>query len=621
MTLCNMAESLIHSTRRLAKLLDSVHARPHGRRRRSRAFIIAGCLCLLLPSTNVRASVPYSVSFTGISDRALRESLENASQAVALGNRPPASKAQLRRRVQQDETRLQNELRSHGYYNGTVQFEIRMDDGIAHVSFQLDPGPVYRVGEVRILWTNEGKDQGGLPVLTTELEAGQRGTTGSILDEERRLRNRLETRGFPFATVDSRQVLVDHDRERVDVTWHLTPGPRMVFGPLQINGLDRVQPQGVRRRIPWTTGEPYSVELVRELESDLLRWGVFSSVRISLEPVAGRTDEVAASLNLTERKHRTFRLGARYRSDTGVGGLVGWENRNLFRRGDSIEFKVEGSKVEYGADAVYRGHHFLSRRQTLLLESRAAREDTDAYESTSGSGRVLVERRQHRTLSMHAGVGYKYSDVEQLDESEIYHLVYLPAMVDWNTSDDILDPSHGVRLILEVAPYHDVADNNVDWFYSLADFRAYHRVMRSPRMVLAGRFTLGALSGDQSDRIPADERLYAGGGGSVRGYEYQSIGPLAEDNTPLGGSSLAEFSLECRAHVRPPLGAVLFVDGGYVGESTSLDTDEDVQWGAGLGIRYGTPVGPVRVDVAFPLNRRSGVDDSLQFYISIGQAF
>lgn len=174
MTLCNMAESLIHSTRRLAKLLDSVHARPHGRRRRSRAFIIAGCLCLLLPSTNVRASVPYSVSFTGISDRALRESLENASQAVALGNRPPASKAQLRRRVQQDETRLQNELRSHGYYNGTVQFEIRMDDGIAHVSFQLDPGPVYRVGEVRILWTNEGKDQGGLPVPTTELEAGQR---------------------------------------------------------------------------------------------------------------------------------------------------------------------------------------------------------------------------------------------------------------------------------------------------------------------------------------------------------------------------------------------------------------------------------------------------------------
>jgi translocation and assembly module TamA len=128
------------------------------------------------------------------------------------------------------------------------------------------------------------------------------------------------------------------------------------------------------------------------------------------------------------------------------------------------------------------------------------------------------------------------------------------------------------------------------------------------------------MSGAERDEIPADIRFYAGGGGSIRGYAYQSVGPT-QNNEPIGGRSLITMSAELRIKITEKMGLVAFVDGGSAFESAFQDFEETLQWGGGLGFRYFTAIGPLRLDVGIPINRRAGIDDSFQIYVSIGQAF
>lgn len=581
-------------------------------------------LCAALFSTWVQAAsaeIPYRVSFEGIDDRKLKSALKAISQAVALQSRPPVSEFQLQRRVDQDLLFFQDELHRQGYYNGTVTSELRPGSKRTDVRFLLDPGPVYRLRDIRVTWADADEIDTWPAAPVTRLQAGKPGHADMILQEEARLVRRVESMGFPFATVHERDVVLDKDREILDVHWELAPGPKMYFGPLTVEGLRDVKPSSIQRQIPWREGDLYNVELVHELENSLLNWGVFSTVRLSLNPDPNQTELTRIGIQLNERKHRTVRLGANYRSDVGPGGLVSWEHRNLFGRGDSCEFKVEGSAIAYSVDTLFRKNNFRVRNQSLEIELRAVREDTDAYQTKSGETRALLKRKLDPALDAYLGVGYKYTDVDQAGLSEIFQLVYIPTQLDWNTSDSILDPSHGIRLIVEASPYHDVAGNSVSWLATLADMRGYWRLTRSPRIILAGRLTLGSLMGSESSDIPADERLYAGGGGSVRGYGYQSIGPLADDDTPLGGSFLAESSIELRADLYQPIGVVLFLDSGYVGDDWGPDSSEKVRQGLGAGLRYATPIGPIRADVAIPLDPREEFDDPVQFYISLGHSF
>ncbi|MBN2125566.1 MAG: BamA/TamA family outer membrane protein, partial [Deltaproteobacteria bacterium] len=219
-----------------------------------------------------------------------------------------------------------------------------------------------------------------------------------------------------------------------------------------------------------------------------------------------------------------------------------------------------------------------------------------------------------------AGLGLKTSRVTQTAEEERYSLAFLPMNLEWDTSNDLLDPSRGGRLGMEAIPFLDVSGEGLDFIKNRARYARYFQVSESPWVVLAGRATAGAISGAGRDEIPADERFYAGGGGSIRGYAYQSVGPYRDGN-PVGGSSLLELSLELRTKVSDRLGMVAFLDGGGVFKELNPDPEEELLWGSGLGFRYFTPIGPLRFDVGVPLDRREGIDDAFQIYVTLGQAF
>ncbi|HSR71931.1 MAG TPA: BamA/TamA family outer membrane protein, partial [Kiloniellales bacterium] len=197
----------------------------------------------------------------------------------------------------------------------------------------------------------------------------------------------------------------------------------------------------------------------------------------------------------------------------------------------------------------------------------------------------------------------------------------LPLTATRDDRDDLLDPTRGTRLSLTLTPYGGVGDQSLAFLRSTLGGTAYYAIDEGRRFVVAGRARLGSILGDDTEEIPANKRFYAGGGGSIRGYEFQKVGPLDENNEPLGGRSLVELGVELRIRVTEEIGIVPFLDGGTVFDSPYPDFEEDLRWATGLGLRYFTAIGPLRLDVAVPLDKREGIDDDYQFYISLGQAF
>jgi translocation and assembly module TamA len=231
-----------------------------------------------------------------------------------------------------------------------------------------------------------------------------------------------------------------------------------------------------------------------------------------------------------------------------------------------------------------------------------------------------VARLVSSRLRISGGVGTRISKVEQVDATENYALLLSPWTLDFNFSDDLLNPSQGGRAILELAPYTDIRSSHLTFTRTFGEYRHFLSSPRLPGVVLAGRLALGVLSGASRSDIPADEHFYAGGGGSIRGYEYQTVGDIV-DGQPIGGNSLIETSLELRTRFAERWGLVAFLDGGMAFESSTPTQDLTMQWGAGLGVRMFTGMGPIRVDLAVPVNPRENLDENYQFYVSLGQAF
>jgi translocation and assembly module TamA len=266
---------------------------------------------------------------------------------------------------------------------------------------------------------------------------------------------------------------------------------------------------------------------------------------------------------------------------------------------------------------------FLNRDNTFISQIALNNETTDAYDATSGDISALLRQRFTRTFRAGGGLGLHPARVREIANSErnTYKLLYVPLTADLDTRNDILNPVKGYHLALTMAPYQDIADRDIRFFNYILSGSTYYNFNSGDRVVVALRAAFGQIFGINHDKMPADLRFYAGGGGSVRGYGYQLAGPL-EGNTPLGGLSMLTGSLELRFKITESIGLVPFVDGGTAFPDTVPDfSQQKMLYGAGLGLRYYTAIGPIRLDVAVPLNKREGVDSDYQIYVSIGQSF
>jgi translocation and assembly module TamA len=408
----------------------------------------------------------------------------------------------------------------------------------------------------------------------------------------------------------------------MSVSYTVDPGPPAKFGTLAINGLARVDRDFVARRVAWKEGAPYDSRAVEATRQDLVKTGLFSAVRITPADAPDAEGEVAMTVDLVEGPPRSVGAGVAYNTNLGLGGQAFWEHRNLFGRGERLRVTAGAAQRQLGLALDFRKPDFIDRNQDLLADAGLLQQKTDAFNSRRAQIFLGIERPLLPSLTFDTGIDFERATVHQNEQGlsdENYSLIGLPVVLRHDSTDDLLDPTIGGRQTLTFTPYHAVAGPSLDFLTSRLELRHYQRLDDTGRTILAGFGALGSIVGASRDALPADKRLYAGGAGSVRGYAFQHAGPIDASGVPIGGASSLELGAELRYRITDTIGIVPFVEGGNV-YPTSLPDNASLFWGAGLGLRYYTLVGPVRLDLATPFTHRPG-DKPIQVYISIGQAF
>ncbi len=566
--------------------------------------------------------IAYQTVISGEMDNGIRQTLTQISDTISLEERPPMTMAQLHRRARADVQEFSRAFRSFGYYSSEITYSIDKTSTPVLIEFKVDPGPPYLIREVNII--NICPDMTPLPDLPSpeqlELEPGTRIRSAKVLDARQIIVRHLRDRGYPFPIVEIDQVIINHHERAADISYNIDPGPAAVFGRTRISGLSRVDDEYILHRLPWEEGDTFRSSLMDSFRRQLTAGGLFTIVEVTHDRELEDDARLPIQVTVTERRPRTFRAGLSYQSDIGPELRLGWVHRNFKGKGEVLEFDLVASDVLYSLEGGYTLPAWLRPDQKLIFKSGLVQENTDAYDSKSLFTTAMVERMFTDRLSVGIGLGYRATRIEQFDETEDLGLFFIPTDLTWDGRDDILDPGTGMRVNLKMIPFFDTLDPDNRFVKTYASVNTYLELLSDKRIVLANRVAVGAINAESKSKVPPDERYFAGGGGSVRGYSYQSAGQL-EDGKPVGGLSLAEINSEIRFRATRRSGLVAFFDGGRAFDSSYPDFDERLFWGWGVGYRFYTDFGPIRADIAFPLSRRKGVDDRFQLYISLGQAF
>lgn len=592
---------------------------------RSIFFLLAFCFpFLFLPEAYAFSffkSDEYKAKIEGEMPGSVEKLLESASETFALRERRVPTIEMLRRRALSDIPEMIKALRAEGYYAGNITVEVRKTEKKPLVVFHVDTGPAYLLDQISIenlfeetsdLFYPEPKDLG--------LSQGMRARAADVLKGEENLKIFLRNHGVPMPRAHLQDAVVHHETRTMNVHYTFRAETLAFFGDVKITGNKRVKSQYIENYIPWKKGELFKISQINRMKNNLMQDGLFSTVDIRYRPDKNQeNDHLPIQIRVQERNRRTVRSGLFYETDTGAGVSMGWEHRNLHGMGEKLSLNVLVAEKEKRAMGQYRIPNFLEQNQSLTLSGWLGKEETDAYESESIGAGIKLYRNLSASWSGSLGVSYRVADVTQLNETETYGLLSFPVELTWDKRNDILNPTRGARLQWRAEPFHDTMHLHT-WFTRLiANASLYIPLAKEDRLVLAARGSVGSIVGESNLDIPADERFYGGGGGSIRGYKYQSVGP-EKNGVVVGGRSMIETSLELRYRLQNNMGLVAFLDGGNVDTTSDLQFSEDVRWGAGVGFRYYTSFAPFRVDFGFPLNARDR-DDPVQMYISIGQAF
>jgi translocation and assembly module TamA len=586
-------------------------------------YAVAASAALCAPGLADAAEPKATVQ--GEMDPDLRATIQ---RVIGDSDRPIENRFEARRRARAAAEDAIAVLRSEGYYANQVEPDVSEADPPRPV-VQITPGPRFTIGAPGVAWQGEAPDAASDTAAreAMALRPGSPGRAVDVIAAEGRVVAAVQKRGYADAVAEPREVIVDHADHTVRPTYKIAAGRLVRLDGLDIAPGGRTDPAWLRRLAPWNSGDTYDPDDVAELERRLLDAGVYDSVTVALAPLEKTTADGLRPVivSLGESKRRTIEAGASYATTDGVGVNARWTHYNRLRRADTLALygTISDRDTRIGVDLSLP--HWLRPQQTLKVGASGYREATDAYDETGAEAHADVTRRYGKTSYVTVGASVSAGRSDEIKAGTLStigrDLVTLAALGDvlLDRSNDPLNPTHGWRLSARLEPTLIVGDTNLPYLRAVAQGTAYVPLDKQAKTVIAGRLRLGRILNGTVDQIPASQRFYAGGGGSVRGFPYQGVGPRLADNTPRGGVFLFESSLEVRRDLTSRWGFAAFVDAGAVGSSGPIDF-QDLAVGAGVGVRYNLGFAPIRVDIATPVARRKG-EQPIQVYLSIGQSF
>ncbi|HPN04767.1 MAG TPA: BamA/TamA family outer membrane protein [Hyphomonadaceae bacterium] len=540
----------------------------------------------------------------------------------------PSSLFDARRQAERAATVAATFLESEGYYQAEVEPNaVGVDTFNRFVT--VTHGPLFTYSSARIDYLDASPDETTrveLGSLLAPLDTGIPARAQPVIDVGDALVTHLRNAGYPDAKADPVDALADAATGEVELAYKVRPGLRASFGQLNVKGLGATNLAFIEKMRPWKANEQYSPAKMDEFRSRLAETGLFNSAAVKLGDVPSDAAEPgetrSVEVELRERERRTIALGASASTSEGAGFDGEWQLRNLTGWGDTLAVKGQIATLQRRIGTTYTRPHIGKYGRTLALGAKVEDFETDAFDQTGGS--VSASLQEILTPRLRAAVGLEAGYASILDSQarilaggrRNVYLLSGSATAEYVGVRDILDPVNGIRARVAIEPGLTAGDTNIV-YGRLSGEASIYSDFGTKDFVGALRGKLGAIIGPNG--APPDKLFFAGGGGSVRGYEYQSISPRDSNNLLVGGRSLIEMSAEMRYRASDTLGYVAFLDAGAAGSNVEPPLDS-MSLGTGVGVRYYTAFGPLRADIAVPLNKKEG-DADFQIYISIGQAF
>jgi translocation and assembly module TamA len=586
-----------------------------------------------LPNANVAdaaAARTYSYRIEGLDNEDVAAMLAQFRTLSTLEQyrEQPANAAQIDRRARADGELLGELLRSYGYFDATVRTAVDAAGQSAFlVTLSVEPGPVYRFTEVSLPGLEEaaGADAAALREAF-DVGVDEPINAARVGEAEAALRAALGARGYAFAEVGTAEVEINHETRTATLILPVRPAGTRRFGGVIVEGRPLFSARHLETIARFHEGEPFRAARIEDLRQALVATGLVSTV--SIRPVArAGTDLVDLAVAIEPAPMRTIAGEAGYGTGEGIRIEASWQHRNLLPPEGAVTFRGVAGTREQLVSAILRRNNFMRRDQVLNAQVALSHVDRPAFDARMATFAFGIERQSNiiwqKAWTWSAGAELVATDERDVDlasgmtRRRTFFIGALPAYLGYDGSNDLLDPTRGFRLSARFSP--EASLQNGSFFYARGQIDGSVYLPVSDTVTIAGRTRVGTIFGASRDRIAPSRRFYAGGGGSVRGYGFQALGPrdpVFDD--PIGGRSLVEFALEARIRVGN-FGFVPFVDAGNISTSP-LPSLSDLQIGAGIGVRYHTRFGPIRVDVGTPLNPRSG-DPRVAVYVSLGQAF
>lgn len=540
----------------------------------------------------------------------------NDRLANPLGAGENEAERQRRRAYREQNIRrdLLKALHAKGYYDADADFSPTSTQNMSG-TYNIRTGDVYRISRIRY-----PQGQWEQYIAQLDIQSGYILDAQTVLQQQEKLHQAIDRDHCYFNLRVNHIAVLDKIDKTAQLEYNILAKNQASFGNTFFTGQETVSESYLRKLISWNDGDCFRQSKVENLRTRLFETGLFSRADVILPETPNKDNSVDIRVNVKERAHRTIRLGLNYYTDTGPGFMAGWEHRNFFGSAEKLSADLAISTIEQNVKTTLSKPFFIRNDQTLNLSASIKRQDTDAFEEIGIDIGGNINRRFNRRLSASIGGQYNLTRVAEDNRNKnTYGLFSLPGTLTYDSRNNALDPRKGWNFQGTLTPYLDTLGESDPFIKMLLSGSTYIDMGKTPDMILALRGQIGSIVGGTSTNIPATERFYAGGGGSIRGYGYQDVGPR-RGNDPEGGRSIVTGSIELRYKLTEKTGMVAFMDAGSVTKRTSPDFSQPAV-GAGVGARYYTGFGPIRFDIGVPLTQRNQTDDAFQIYISIGQAF
>jgi outer membrane protein insertion porin family len=524
-------------------------------------------------------------------------------------------------------------MRESGYFEATVHHDLTVDGKNLTITITIDNGPVVRVQTVDLDFADFTPDAAEAAALRAEvaLEPETIFTQAAYDSGRDRVELYLQTRGFAYAKVE-KSAVVDTGSHEVAIRYRVTRGLPAVFGTTYITGTDQVAVRLLRREIAFAVGDAYDPAKLDETQARIFGLRLFRSVTVRPRNLEEGSGTVDVAVTVAEGPPRELIAGIGYGLEDGVRGQLRWQHNDFFGGGRQLGFRLKGSLIEQAIEGEFRQPYFLHPQQTFIAPLTQLRDDEPGFTVARIRFAPRIERKLTPHLGLSAAYNIEYDDLSNVPSGTIDPMKSgredyvarglvssLIGVLERNTTVDLLDPREGSVVNLTVEQAGGPWQGAYSFYTAVVDAKKYFPLPGG--RTLAGRFRIGTGDGfGQSRDLPLFRSFFAGGINSTRGYDRNLVGPLTDGQKPIGGRSLLEGSIEIRTPIYGPFGGVAFLDVGEVRRQPASYTVGDLEFGAGVGVRYHTIVGPLRVDLGIPLDPPPG-EPHWQIHFSIGQAF